>query len=145
MSRFWSKAALVGLIALPMCAAAFEAVDVLPAASSGLYPAYPSDPIPPYSVWAQAGLMYDSNVLRRPTGDNNEWLTRVGVGGRMDQRVFGRQGVHLEGRLDGYLYDKFSDLDNVSYSALGEWGYEVGNDLGGGLGVYGGRSRRAQS
>src|SRR5581483_11994134 len=135
MSRFWSKAALAALVAIPMCAAAFDAVDVLPSASSGLYPAYPGDPIPPYALWAQAGLMYDSNILRRPTGDNNEWLTRVGIGGRMDQRVIGRQGLHLEGRLDGYLYDKFSDLDNVSYSALGEWRYEVGNDLAGALGV----------
>jgi hypothetical protein len=135
MSRCWFKAALSGLIAIPMCAAAFEAVDVLPSASSGLYPAYPGDPIPPYSVWAQAGLMYDSNILRRTTGDNKEWITRLGVGGRMDQRVVGRQGVHLEGRVDGYLYDQFSDLDNVSYAALGEWRYEVGNDLSGALGV----------
>jgi hypothetical protein len=135
MSRCWSKAALAGLIAIPMCAAAFDAVDVLPSASSGLYPAYPSDPIPPYTVWAQAGVMYDSNILRRTTGDNHEWVTRVGMGGRVDQRVIGRQGLHLEGRVDGYLYDQFSDLDNVSYSALGEWRYEVGNDLAGAIGV----------
>lgn len=135
MLRHWSKVAAAALVAIPMGAAAFEAVDVLPAASSGLYPAYPSDPIPPYTVWAQAGVMYDTNILRRPTGGNQELVTRLGIGGRMDQRVIGRQGVHLEGRVDGFLYDKFNELDNLSYAALGEWRYEVGNDLAGALGV----------
>jgi hypothetical protein len=131
MSRHWHKAAWA-LFATPVCAFGFEAVDVLtPASSGGLYPAYPAEPAPPYTVWAQAGLMYDNNILRRTSGDNQELLSRLGLGGRIDQRVVGRQAVHLEGRVDGYVYDKFSQLDNIAYAGLGEWRYEVGNDLAG--------------
>lgn len=142
MLRSWSKAAAAALVVLPISAAAFEAVDVLTPASNGLYPAYPADPTPPYSVWAQAGVMYDSNALRRPSGNNRELVTRVGAGGRLDQRVIGRQGLHLEGRVDGYLYDRFNELDNIGYAAIGEWRYAVGNDLAGGLG---GSRRRFQA
>ena len=53
---------------VPACALGFEAVDVLQPASSGIYPAYPSEPFPPYTVWAQAGLMYDSNPLATQGG-----------------------------------------------------------------------------
>ena len=130
MSRHWHKAAWV-LLAVPACALGFEAVDVLQPASSGIYPAYPSEPFPPYTVWAQAGLMYDSNILRRTAGDNHELVSRLGVGGRYDQLVVGRQALHLEGRVDGYIYDKFSELDNVAYAAAGEWRYAVGNDFAG--------------
>jgi len=142
MLRSWSKAAAAALVVLPICAAAFEAVDVLVPASSGLYPAYPGDPAAPYSVWAQAGVMYDSNALRRTSGNNRELITRVGAGGRLEQRVVGRQGLRLEGRIDGYLYDRFSELDNIAYAALGEWRYELGNDLSGALG---GSRRRFQA
>jgi hypothetical protein len=130
LMRHWHKAAWA-LLAIPVCAFGFDSVDVLTPAMSGLYPAYPQDPTPPYTVWGQAGLMYDSNLLRRPTGDNADFVTRLGVGGRLDQRVIGRQYVHLEGRLDGYLYDKFNEHDNVGYAALGEWRFQVGNDLAG--------------
>jgi hypothetical protein len=130
LMRHWHKAAYA-LLATPVCAFGFDAVDVLAPASSGFYPAYPPDPIPLYSVWAQAGLMYDSNILRRSDGDNNALVTRLGLGGRLDQRVVGRQAVHLEGRLDGYVYDKFSQLDNIAYAGLGEWRYQIGNDLAG--------------
>ena len=134
MLRHWHKAAWA-LLATPLCAFGFDAVDILTPASSGLYPAYPNEPVPPYTLWAQGGVMYDSNILRRTTGDNNEWVSRLGVGGRWDQRVVGRQTLHLDGRVDGYIYDKFSALDNVSYAAAGEWRYEVGNDLAGAFGI----------
>ena len=142
MLRSWCKAAAAALVVLPISAAAFEAVDVLVPASGGLYPAYPGDPVRPYSVWAQAGVMYDTNAIRRPSGDNHELVTRIGAGGRLDQRVVGRQGLHLEGRIDGYLYDRFNELNNIGYAALGEWRYAVGNDLAGGLG---GSRRRFQA
>jgi hypothetical protein len=130
--RHWHKAAWA-LLATPVCAFGFEAVDALTPSSNGLYPAYPADPVPPYSIWAQAGLMYDSNILRLPSGDNHELVTRAGLGGRLDQRVIGRQSLHVEGRVDGYLYDKFDTLDNVAYAGLAEWRYELGNDLAGAL------------
>src|SRR5256885_8609407 len=80
-------------------------------------------------------MMYDSNILRRTTGDNHELVSRLGVGGRYDQRVVGRQSVHLEGRLDGYVYNRFGDLDNIAYAGLGEWRWQLGNDLAGIVGV----------
>lgn len=123
------------LLATPICAFAFEAVDVLTPADSGVYPAYPSEPLPPYNLWGQFGMMYDSNILRRTTGDNHELLTRLGIGGRWDQRVVGRQSLHAEGRVDSYVYNQFGELDNVAYGGLAEWRYEVGNDLSGAIGV----------
>jgi hypothetical protein len=135
MSRFLLKAAWLAFFS-PLCAAqAFDAVDTLTPAGSGIYPAYPSEVIRPYEFWAQFGMMYDSNILRRTTGDNHELASRLGLGGRWDQRVVGRQSVHLEGRLDGYVYNKNSELDNIGYSGLGEWRWELGNDLAGILGV----------
>jgi len=123
------------LLATPICAYAFEAVDVLTPADSGVYPAYPSEPLPPYNLWGQFGMMYDSNILRRTTGDNHELLTRLGIGGRWDQRIVGRQGLHAEGRVDSYVYNQFGELDNIAYGGLAEWRYEVGNDLSGAIGV----------
>jgi len=129
----------------PFAALGFEAVDTLTPSSSGLYLAYPSDPIPPYELWAQFGMLYDSNILRRPSGENSELLSRFGVGGRWDGRIVGRQSLHLAGRLDGYVYNKFSDLDNVAYAALGEWRWEVGNDLAGALGASSSRRQASLS
>ena len=134
MFRRIVKAACV-LLAAPLCAQAFEAVDVLTPAGSGVYPAYPSEPLRPYDLWAQFGMMYDTNLLRRTTGDNSETIARLGIGARYDQRVIGRQSVHLEGRVDSYVYNKFSDIDNVGYGGVAEWRYEVGNELTGGIGV----------
>jgi hypothetical protein len=134
MFRCMHKAAWV-LLLTPLCALAFEGVDVLVPASGGIYPAYPSEPLRPYELWAQFGMMYDSNILRRTTGDNKELLTRLGLGGRMDQKVVGRQSVHLEGRVDSYIYNKNSELDNIGYGGVAEWRYEIGNDLSGGIGA----------
>jgi hypothetical protein len=138
MQRFLHKAAWA-LLVTPVCALAFESVDVLVPASGGLYPAYPADtlggPGEPYALWAQAGLMYDTNILRLTNRDSKEWVSRLGIGGRYDQRIIGRQAVHLEGSVDGYVYDKFSALDNVAYAGLGEWRWEAGDDLAGTFGV----------
>src|SRR5258705_10435855 len=81
MYRCVTRAAWL-LLATPICAFAFEAVDVLTPADSGVYPAYPSEPLPPYGLWGQFGLMYDTNILRQTTGDNNETVARLGIGGR---------------------------------------------------------------
>jgi len=123
------------LLLTPLCALAFEAVDVLVPASGGIYPAYPSELLRPYDLWAQFGMMYDTNLLRRTTGDNSELLTRLGVGGRIDQKVVGRQSVHAEARVDSYIYNKNSEIDNIGYGGLAEWRYEIGNDLAGAIGA----------
>jgi len=140
-----SIARLAGLLLLtPLAALAqnFDAVDSLLPSNAGQFYGYPTEPIPQYELWSQFGLDYDTNILRQPTGDNHEWLGRASVGGRWDGRIAGRQGLHLAGRLDGYVYDRFSDLDNIGYSALGEWRWELGNSLAGALGAS---SRRWQA
>jgi hypothetical protein len=134
MLRCVFKAAWL-LLAAPLCAQAFETVDVLTPAGSGVYPAYPSEPLPPYGLWAQFGLMHDTNLLRRTTGDNGDTVARLGVGGRYEQRVIGRQSVHLEGRVDSYVYNKYSDIDNVGYGGLAEYRYVIGNDFSGTIGA----------
>src|SRR2546421_5079756 len=128
MHRRVTRAAWL-LLATPICAFAFEAVDVLTPADSGVYPAYPSEPLPPYNLWGQFGMMYDSNILRRTTGDNHELLTRLGIGGRWDQRIVGRQGLHAEGRVDSYVYKQFGELDNIAYGGPPRWGHEGGDDF----------------
>jgi hypothetical protein len=129
-------ACIAGVLLLsPLGALAFDAVDTLHPSSSGLYPAYPSEPIAPRELWAQFGMMYDTNYLRRTLGDNSELLTRFGMGGRLDQKIVGRQGLHLDGAVNAYVYNKYSEIDNIGYRGLAEWRYEVGNDLAGGIGV----------
>lgn len=138
-----SIARMAGVLLLsPLAAFGFDAVDTLFPSSSGHFSAYPADPIPPYELWTQFGMMYDTNILRRTTGDNSEVVSRASFGGRWDGRIAGRQGLHLAGRVDGYIYNKFSDLDNLGYSALGEWRWVLGNDLAGAMGAS---SRRWQA
>jgi hypothetical protein len=136
MFRRTLKAGLALLLAAaPLSATAFIQVDLLPRASGGHFPAYPADPTPLRTLWVQYGAMYDSNLLRRNAGDNEDFVQRLGGGIALTQRVIGRQTAHLEGRLDAYLYNNFSTLDNIGYSALGEWRWEIGNDLAGVLGI----------
>src|SRR2546421_10922725 len=123
MFRCMLKAAWV-LLLTPLCALAFESVDVLTPASGGIYPAYPSDPLRPYDLWAQFGMMYDTNILRRTTGDNSEMLTRLGIGGRVDQKIVGRPSVHPGGRLDSHIYHKKSELRNNGYGGGAGRGHE---------------------
>jgi len=113
---------------------AFETVDTLPYPSTGRFPAYPPEEIRPTEVFVEGGLMHDTNVLRRQGGGNYDNIMRLGAGIRSDQRVFGRQSVHLEARGDQYLFDNFSDLNHFAYNLGGEWRWEVGNDLSGTLG-----------
>ena len=134
--------ALVLLLVAPLSAFAFTQVDLLPRASGGRFPAYPADPTPLRSLWVQYGAMYDTNILRRNFGENDDFVQRLGAGVALTQRVIGRQTAHLEGRVDAYIYDKFSELDNIGYSALGEWRWEIGNDL---AGVLGASRRRYQA
>ena len=135
-------AAVLLLTPLAAFAQNFDAVDTLFPSSAGQFLAYPTEPILPYELWAQFGMDYDTNILRQPTNDNHELLSRASVGGRWDGRIAGRQGLHVAGRLDGYLYHRFSELDNVGYSALGEWRWELGNSLAGAAGAS---SRRWQA
>jgi hypothetical protein len=130
------RSVAVGLaLLLPFAAAAFEAVDTLTPSTSGRYPAYPREPVPLTQYWVQGGVMFDNNILRRTESPGSETVFRLGIGGRHDTYIYGRQLLRLEARVDGYVYDRFSELDNLGYGGLAEWRWEVGNDLAGTLGV----------
>jgi hypothetical protein len=130
------------LLLMPATALAFETVDALVFPSTGSFPAYPAEPgSEPRSVetWANVGMMYDSNLLRRQSGTEDDTVTRYGLGIRYLGRVIGRQVLRLEGRADYFAYNHFDNLNYLSYGGLGEWRWELGNDLGGTLGY--GRDR----
>ena len=126
--------AVAALLAAPF-SFAFEAVDTLQPASGGRFPAYAGEPVPLSEFYVQAGAMTDSNILRRADDTPNEQIFRLGAGGRKDTYVYGRQMLRLEGRVDGYLFNRFEELNNVGYGANGEWHWELGNDLSGVLGA----------
>jgi hypothetical protein len=129
------RLAACALVLSPLGAMAFEAVDVLTPTTTGHYPAYPSEALPLRNYWVQLGAMYDSNLLRRPSGDNEDTIVRLGAGARGEYNVIGRQRFYYEARVDGYKYHQFENIDNVAWGALGEWRYEIGNDLSGVLGA----------
>jgi len=143
MRRPYLLASAVALLLAPLSALAFETIDTMPWASGGRFPAYAPDEIRPYEVFVEGGLMHDTNILRRNANAENETVQRYGAGGRVDQRVVGRQSIHLEGRGDVYLFDKFGDLDHFAYSGAGAWLWELGNDLSGAIGY--GRTHRLAS
>ena len=115
-------------------ARAFETVDTMPWASGGRFYGYPADEMRPYEVFIEGGVMTDSNIVRRNAGAERDTVFRAGGGGRIDQRVIGRQRVRLEARGDAYVFDRFSDLNHFAYSGAGTWLWELGNDLSGTLG-----------
>ena len=112
----------------------FDTVDTLILPSAGRFPAYPAEETRPYELFVEAGALYDNNILRRNAGAEGENVFRFGGGGRVDQRVVGRQAIRLEARGDAYLFDKFSDLNHFAYSGAATWLWELGNDLAGTLG-----------
>lgn len=133
ISRCMRAAWLLALA--PAAALAFDAVDIIPYPSTGVFPAYDREiGTAPIGISAQAGWMYDDNVLRRPSGGQSENIVRVGAGARVDQRVYGRQSVVLDVRGDYYHYGHFDDLSYFGYGLLGEWRWELGNQLSGTLG-----------
>ena len=100
MTSRWIRAA--GLMAVSAAlgtapAYAFETVDTLPWPSAGRFPAYPGDPIPPWSIAAYGGAMYDTNVRRLSSDETDDLITRLGIGGRYTARVIGRQSIAIDG------------------------------------------------
>jgi hypothetical protein len=131
---------LVFLAAAPTAAPAFDAVDTIPWPSRGVFPAYAREDDRPTDVWVQAGAYRSDNVLRTETGEQSDTITRFGAGVRHEQRIIGRQRLRLEARGDYYNYNHFNSLDHFGYSLLGDWLWEIGNELSGELLV--GRDRR---
>ena len=130
----------LSLAALPTAAPAFEAIDTIPWPSRGDFPAYPREAGRPTDVWVHAGILRDDNALRAETGEQSDTITRYGVGVRHEARVVGRQRVRVEARGDYYNHNRFNELDHFAYSLLGNWLWEIGNNLSGSVLV--GRSRR---
>lgn len=125
---------------VPAVALAFETVDTLPWPSAGRFPAYSAGEAPPTDLWVEGGMMFDDNLLRRETGAESDTVMRFGGGFRHAQRVIGRQSLIVEARANYYTFDEFSDLNHLAYSALGDWRWELGNDLSGSIAL--GRDRR---
>lgn len=137
----WMRA-LCLLALAPAAALAFEAVDIIPYPSTGAFPAYGREGGGPIEYSAQVGVMRDDNALRRPTGEQAENIIRYGAGVRGEQRVYGRQSVAFDVRGEYYDYDRFSSLDHFAYGLIGEWRWELGNQLAGTVG-YGRRRFQA--
>lgn len=122
---------LAGALLLAPPARAFEAIDTMIWPSDGRFPAYPPEAIHPYALFVEGGWMHDSNILRRSGEAESEDVFRLGAGGRLEQRVVGRQRIRLDARGDAYVFDKFTDLNHFAYSGSAAWLWELGNDLAG--------------
>jgi hypothetical protein len=127
------KLIVAGLLAaIPLSSFAFEPIDTMALPSSGRFPAYPVDEAArPTELFVEAGVMRDSNLLRLQSNRQPDWVTRYGAGIRHEGRIVGRQSIFLSARADYYAFDRFSALDHTAYALIGEWRWELGNDLSG--------------
>src|SRR3954465_4465945 len=105
MKRTTLHAAIALACLAPAAALAqhFEAVDTIPLATGGRFPAYPIEPLRPTDIYVRGGLYYDNNVFPLGAGANtrallgtdsrSETVTRAGVGVRHESRIVGRQSI----------------------------------------------------
>jgi hypothetical protein len=144
MSLRWIRAIALAALA-PAAALAFETIETIPYPSRGGFPdAYDRDPAYPVNLWAQAGLMFDSNPFRlnddantrAVLGKDERWDTvmRVGVGADYFQTIYSRQAIRLTARGDYYDYLRYDTFDNFSYGIGAEWLWELTSDLTGTVG-----------
>ncbi len=122
----------------------FDAVDLVPSATGGRFPAYGTTAPRPTEWYVRGGVLRDSNVFRLSDSANaqnvignssrSEVVTRIGAGIRHESRVVGRQRVRLGANIDRYGFDRFSMLNHTAYGLRGEWLWEFTNDLSGTLG-----------
>lgn len=140
VSRWLRALAVLALV--PTTALSFEVVDELVYPSRGAFPeAYLRDPTYPTTLWAQVGMMVDSNPFRLTDTADTEALLgnehrgdavmRYGIGAGHVARVVGRQGVRLAARGEYYDYLRYNTLDHFAYGLRGEWLWALGNDLSG--------------
>jgi hypothetical protein len=121
-----------GLLAVaPIAAFAFETVDTLPWPSTGAFPVYGGGAAYPWGFYVETGAMYDDNVLRRPADEQSDSIIRLAGGLRSLYRVYGRQRLALDARVEGNKYVRFNDLDHIAYGLRADWLWELGNDLSG--------------
>jgi exopolysaccharide biosynthesis operon protein EpsL len=143
MKKTTLHAAVLLALAAPGVALAqhFDAVDTIPSATSGRFPAYPVEATRPTEIYVRGGILRDDNVFRLSnsanasailgTSDRSETITRAGVGIRHEQRIIGRQSVRLTANIDRYDYKRFTLLNHTEYGFRGEWLWEFTNDLSG--------------
>ena len=143
-TRLHVAVALALLAPAAALAQSFDAVDLVPAANSGRFPAYTATDPRPTEWYVRGGVLRDNNVFRLGdaaptqailgTGSRSETVTRIGAGIRHEARVAGRQRVRLGANIDRYGFDRFSMLNHTAYGLRGEWLWEFTNDFSGTLG-----------
>jgi exopolysaccharide biosynthesis operon protein EpsL len=84
-------------------------------------------------VW-RAGLQWqrDDNVLRSSQAPLADRIGVASVGVRLDQ-TYGRQRVELDAQLEGYRYDRASQLDFNALNYLAAWNWGLGPQWSGRL------------
>ena len=112
----------------------------------------PSEPDRPLRLNATGSVTHDSNLFRLSdvvdpataigSSDKADTIYRIGAGGSYELRQ-SRQKFILEGNLDDYKFQNFSNLDYVGYNAKSGWKWQVGNFWDGDLGL--GRRRYLNS
>ncbi|MBV8031345.1 MAG: hypothetical protein JO035_07540 [Betaproteobacteria bacterium] len=133
--------ALAALAPLAALAQHFEAVDTIPLATGGRFPAYGLEPPRPLEVYIRGSVIRDNNLFRLSSAANTsavlgtdskaETVTRAGVGLRGENLIIGRQRFRYEASLDNYQYQRFTVLNHNEYGVRGEWLWELTNDLAG--------------
>ena len=98
----------------------------------------------PLQLKALGGIKYDSNLFRISddpdpqtvigSPNKDDYIYRLGVGVRYGVE-YSRQKFVLDGQVDGYRYQNFDNLNNVSNNLRGEWKWQVGNFWDGNLGL----------
>ena len=90
----------------------------------GSLPASAQTSVPPLASYSDGPAAFPQILKpyrRQSVPPPTETVLRAGVGGRKDMYVYGRQLLRLEGRVDGYAYNHFSDLNNGAYSKSAKW------------------------
>lgn len=138
-------AALALLLPGAALAQHFEAVDTIPSATSGRFPAYPAEAPRPTEIYLRGGILHDNNLFRLSdsantravlgTDSRSDTVTRAGAGIRHEQLIIGRQRVRLAADIDRYDFDRYSQMNNTAYGLRGEWLWETAGDLSGTVGA----------
>ncbi len=112
--RFCCAAALCALVP---CAA-----QITPLGDPPVPPVLADQPL----VW-RAGVQWqhDDNVLRSSQAPLADRIGVASVGARLDQ-TYGRQRVELDAQLEGYRYDRASQLDFNALNYLAAWNWGLG-------------------
>ncbi len=115
--------------AAALCALVPCAAQITPLGDPPVPPVLADQPL----VW-RAGVQWqhDDNVLRSSQAPLADRIGVASVGVRLDQ-TYGRQRVELDAQLEGYRYDRASQLDFNALNYLAAWNWGLGPQWGGRL------------